>query len=290
MELQMTVITKRTKKEEIFYISTRPYKTTDPLFVESMGISYPDKDYYMERKRDGNTLFTVFVFEYVISGKGYIECDGETYSVSQGDLYLLGDQHSHKYYPDKDDPFEKTWINVRGKFPAALIEAYACNKPVVIKKTDASGVFEKLRSSATSGMSYDEWHALTAVCLTELVVSLAGSSSKGADCIEEKIKFYIDSKTRANVTVASLASTFHLSEPYLISIFRDKFGITPKQYILQKKIEAAKKLLTKGHAEIKEISEILGFSSPYHFSTAFKKITGNTPHAYRTEIAKKAAK
>ena len=283
----MSSVTKRIKKEERFYSHTRPYKTTDPLYVESMGTTYPDKDYYVERKRDGNTLFNVLVFEYVISGKGYIECDGETYTVSEGDLYLLGDQHSHKYYSDKDDPFEKTWINVRGKFPSALIEAYGCNEPVVIKNTDASAVFERLREGATSDMSYDEWHSLAAVCITELVVALSENSSKGADCIEEKIKFHIDSKPRANVTVASLASTFHLSEPYLISIFKDKFGITPKQYILQKKVEAAKKLLTKGHAEIKEIAEILGFSSPYHFSTAFKKITGETPHSFRKLAEKK---
>ncbi|MBQ5809238.1 MAG: AraC family transcriptional regulator [Clostridia bacterium] len=281
----MQAITKRIQKEERFYSHTRPYKTTDPLYVESMGVTFPDKDYYMERQRDGNTLFNVLVFEYVISGKGYIECDGETYTVSAGDLYLLGDQYSHKYYADKDDPFEKTWINVRGRFPSALIDAYGCNKPVVIKRTDASAVFDRLREGATSDMSYDEWHALVAVCLTELVVALSESSAKGADCLEEKIKFYIDSKPRANVTVASLAAIFHLSEPYLISVFRAKFGITPKQYILQKKIDAAKKLLTKGHSEIKEISEILGFSSPYHFSTAFKKITGETPHAYRTRSA-----
>ena len=276
-------ITKRIKREERFYSHARPYQVTDPLYVESVGINYADKDYYMERERDGNTLFNVYVFEYVISGKGYIECDGEKYTVTGGDLYLLGDQHSHKYYADKDDPFEKTWINVRGKFPTALIKAYNCNKPVVIRKTDASGVFKRLREGAKSNLSYDEWHALAAVCLTELVVMLHGGYSKSADCIEEKIKFYIDSKPRANVTVASLAETFHLSQPYIISIVRKKFGITPKQYILQGRIDAAKKLLTKGHTEIKEISEILGFSSPYHFSTAFKKITGETPYQYRRE-------
>ena len=280
----MPEITKRIAKEDRFYSHTRPYKTTDPLYVESMGINYADKDYYMERKRDGNTLFCVYVFEYVLSGKGYIECDGEKYTVSQGDLYLLGDQLSHKYYADKDDPFEKTWINVRGKFPSALIEAYGCNKPVIIKKTNAAPVFEKMKQAATSGMSYDQWHGLVATCLTELVVSLSETAEKSADCIEDKIKFYIDSKPRAHVTVASLAETFHLSQPYLISIFHKKYGITPKQYILQTKTEAAKNLLSKGKCEIKEISDILGFSSPYHFSTAFKKQTGETPYSYRKKM------
>ncbi|MBQ7011809.1 MAG: helix-turn-helix domain-containing protein [Clostridia bacterium] len=279
----MSEVTKRIAKEDRFYSHTRPYKTTDPLYVESMGKTYPDKDYYVERKRDGNTLFSVYVFEYVISGKGYIECDGETYTVSEGDLYLLGDQLSHKYYADKDDPFEKTWINVRGRLPAALLDAYGCNKPVVIRHTDASAVFERLRLGAQSDVGYDQWHTLAAVCLTELVVALSDSDNKGADCLEEKIKFYIDSKPRANVTVASLAEIFHLSQPYLISIFHKRFGITPKQYILQKKMEAAKKLLAKGNSPINEISDILGFSSPYHFSAAFKRITGETPFKYRKE-------
>jgi len=274
-------ITKHDEHEELYFFNTRRYNTAAPIHVESCGISHPDPEYYMERKRNAQTLYAVYVMEYVYKGKGYIECDGQKYTVSAGDCYLLGNELSHKYYSDKDDPMEKTWINLRGNFVSALVKTYGCDKPVVIAHADCSGIFKRLRECYTSGADYEETNDIAALCAAEFVITLAKSARKSPDCIEEHIKEYIDNGFRFGVTVSDLAKRFHLSQPYLISIFHEKFGITPKQYILQKKIWAAKSLLGKESCDMRSIAETLGFSSVYHFSSAFKKATGETPGSFR---------
>ena len=55
----------------------------------------------------------------------------------------------------------------------------------------------------------------------------------------QKIKQYIEANIDSDISVTTIAKQFYLSETHVIRIFRDKFGITPKQYILQRKMQAA---------------------------------------------------
>lgn len=278
-------VAKHTEKEELIFFNTHPYNTNMPLHVESCGISHPDPDYKMERMRTEDKLFGVCVFEYVFEGKGYIECKGKTYEVSAGDSYLLGDEASHLYYADKDEPFGKIWINVRGNFIRSLVSDFGCKRDVVISHTDTSHIFEKIRNGYLSNTDYDKMNDLVAVCATEFVIAVSKNARKSNDCLEERIKAVIDNGLHFDITVADLAERFHISQHHLISIFRNKYEVTPKQYILQKKVWAAKNLLAKESCDMNSVAEILGFSSVYHFSSTFKKLTGETPGSYRAKHA-----
>ena len=58
-------------------------------------------------------------------------------------------------------------------------------------------------------------------------------------------------------------------------------GISPGQFILQKKMETATQLLTSTDLPIASIADSLGFGSQFYFSNFFKKQTGMTPSSYR---------
>ena len=94
-------------------------------------------------------------------------------------------------------------------------------------------------------------------------------------------KTMIDEAPNFDITLAEVEKRFFLSKSYIIHLFSDEFNITPKQYILQKKIDAAKVLLRDARCELCEIADILHFSSVQHFSATFKRYTGMTPDSYR---------
>lgn len=83
--------------------------------------------------------------------------------------------------------------------------------------------------------------------------------------------------------IADLAAACGMSE----STFRREFhrfaGTSPKQYILDRKINKAKQMLRSGDYPIKEICLILGFYDDAYFSKLFKKATGLTPMQYVQE-------
>ncbi|MDE6168313.1 MAG: helix-turn-helix transcriptional regulator, partial [Acetatifactor sp.] len=70
---------------------------------------------------------------------------------------------------------------------------------------------------------------------------------------------------------------------YMVHAFTKYTGLSPINYLLQKRIQEGKALLESTACSIAQISAMLGFSSQSYFSQAFKKATGKTPAAYRNE-------
>jgi AraC-like DNA-binding protein len=85
------------------------------------------------------------------------------------------------------------------------------------------------------------------------------------------------------LTNAKIAAESNMSEVYFRKLFTKYFGISPKQFIIDRRIEKAKQLLSEGRLSISIISERCGFSNPYHFCRLFKEHTGATPTEYRKE-------
>jgi len=61
-------------------------------------------------------------------------------------------------------------------------------------------------------------------------------------------------------------------------------GTTPKQFILQKRINNAETLLQNKQYNIKEIAQIIGYDNPLYFSRIFQRTKGISPSEYRKNI------
>lgn len=108
----------------------------DPLlFISMAGRTTPRVSYRISRQDTFKQHF--YVMEYVISGKGHIRYDGKEYSVGAGDFYLLNTVHTHSYYADEKEPFEKIWINVYGRLIDSLCQAFRF-EPLLIRKVKSA--------------------------------------------------------------------------------------------------------------------------------------------------------
>jgi len=81
-------------------------KSNMPIVIENIGITHANPKYMIKRENSD-----LFVFEYVLSGVGYIEINNEIIKVEAGDVYCLEPGMTYCYYSDKNDPLEKIWIN-----------------------------------------------------------------------------------------------------------------------------------------------------------------------------------
>ena len=274
---------KKSASQDFIYISPFSYKMGDVLYVESMGVTQPTPNYRIERYRTGTKRFGIYVFEYVYSGKGYIECEGIKYSVGAGDLYFLNNNTSHIYYSDPNEPYRKIWINVRGSLVTKLLEAYSVTSPVVVLPLDVKSIFEEIRDIFTEKSDLEYKLERTGVCIHKIIAQMDKGLRKEELNIDlpQKLKMYIDNREDFSLTVEQLAEKFHLNSNYTTSVFKRKYGTTPKQYMLARKMTHAKQLLANKNCEIKEIAATLSFSSVYHFSNTFKHLTGQTPSEFR---------
>ena len=103
-----------------------------------------------------------------------------------------------------------------------------------------------------------------------------------------QIKNYLDSNYSENITLDTLAAITHMNKYYMAHAFVKYTGLSPINYLIQKRIQEGKELLESTSYSIAQISAMLGFSSQSYFSQAFKRTTGKTPIKYRNEYIKNA--
>ena len=90
-----------------------------------------------------------------------------------------------------------------------------------------------------------------------------------------------DARFGERLTVADLAREAGLSPAQFSREFRRTYGETPHQYLITRRMERAASLLTTTDRSVAEICMTVGWSSVGSFTTAFRRIHGVTPMAYR---------
>ncbi|WP_160724441.1 response regulator transcription factor [Bacillus sp. USDA818B3_A] len=118
----------------------------------------------------------------------------------------------------------------------------------------------------------------------EMITILRKQSSDGE---AHKIKQFVDSHYRENISLKSIAAKFYMNPVYLGQLFKKTYGIYFKDYLLQVRINEAKKLLRQSELKIYEIAERVGFNNTDYFVTIFGKFEKITPSEYRNKLLEK---
>ncbi len=92
---------------------------------------------------------------------------------------------------------------------------------------------------------------------------------------------YIYDHLSEDLSLREIAAFLQMSPNYFTSLFKQSTGLSAHQYVIQCRIEKAKRLLTKPDLSIFEVSQQVGFQSQSHFINVFRKQTGITPKTYR---------
>ena len=98
--------------------------------------------------------------------------------------------------------------------------------------------------------------------------------------IRRRLLDYIEAHLQSQISLRDLAAVADLSEFHLQRMFKQSCGISPYGYLLNRRMERARLMLT-GAEPIAQIATACGFSSQSHLTRAFKTMTGMTPLAYR---------
>lgn len=98
---------------------------------------------------------------------------------------------------------------------------------------------------------------------------------------------YIEKNIREKISIKELAKSVNLCEAYFSTVFKESVGLSPKQYILKKKIDLAVDLLHDNRYTIGDVSKKVGFDDSLYFSRVFKEKTGMSPYQFKKIIEQK---
>lgn len=97
----------------------------------------------------------------------------------------------------------------------------------------------------------------------------------------KRIKDYIEENLAEDLAIAQLAALIPMSQYHFARAFKATLGQTPHKYVIHRRIERAKVLLSVTELPVLDIAAQTGFSNPSHFASQFRKRTGATPRQYR---------
>lgn len=96
-----------------------------------------------------------------------------------------------------------------------------------------------------------------------------------------RVNEFIEENLDRDLELAEIAQAVELSPYHFARSFKQTTGFTPIQFLMQRRIELAKRLLIESKAPIVEVGLSAGFKNQSHFTTLFRKLTTMTPKTYR---------
>jgi len=200
-----------------------------------------------------------------------------------GDWMLIAPGYPHAY-GRRLDHFTEDSVAFDGPVARTLLRAGLFRSGIVRmgKERRLLPVIRALRT-ATLGAQL-EAHAL----LLTLVLELCGASGEPASGNAQRIDRLLEELRLVGRewTVAEMAEYCNWSENHFRRLFQAHAGMSPKEFLDQRRYHRAMELLSTEKLSIAETAKRLGYRDPFYFSRRFRELSGMTPSAYRQRYAR----
>lgn len=221
---------------------------------------------------------------YVLSGKATY--NGHPISAGQG--FLFTPNVAENVYPDKSDPPELLWFTSADPRFDELLPHYGADSKTKIFNHNSPAelqyikelVIAENRATISDGRMLELFFSVFKHHLNE-----QSSSPAPHTAAQRYIDFsinYIKAHYNDEISVSRLTELLGVSQPYLYRIFMETFNKSPKAFIMEYRINQAKKLLTETVLSISDIALAVGYSDSFAFSKAFSSIQNTSPSEYRS--------
>lgn len=221
----------------------------------------------------------------VMSGDLSVCCQGNTVSLSAGDVIIIPPNMPYKYTNASGGNMSYLWVHFTGSHAKRILEAYGFKYfPEVFTAADTNILSLKFKTIFDAYSKKDEFRdAELSSLLDLLLISVARSCLfPEASCNElTRSVNIINSSYNTDIKIPDLAKAEHLSVSRYNFLFKRQFGISPTKYILRLRMNCARDLLVNTDLSVKQIGLVSGYNDSHFFSKTFKEFMGMSPSEYR---------
>lgn len=268
-----------------------PAKVGENMKVLNMGIATSHSSgEFCTRKIFSHYTVSCFATPY------RYEKNGKILSGSVGDtvINIPGEAVYHGDFADNGSGFVNDWMYIGGDEIDGIIKKY----PIPLNTAVHTGNKHFLRAYMENIndemiMNKNGCDDMIKAVVTQLLIELhRASTNRAADEKERlaKARYTIIKNPEKEHTVESLAKLCGYSPGRFAHLYRDIYGITPLQSVINERINMAKSLLEYGGLSVSDVAAACGFRNIYYFSRCFKDKTGVSPNEYKKASDKQRAK
>ena len=273
----------------------------DPFYNLLVGMRFiPDKFGYINTKIDCNTRIILdFEIIYFEKGKCEIIIEDKKYMCTEGDLMIITPFIRHQMKSDSSLKLKNYYIHF-DVAPIFLHNDFVSNMQSVmnkrIKVKDNSTIkrlFKTLKTELRKGeIGHRVIYETVLLQILTLIYrensnSIVNTSSIINTNFNHRYRYitnncvqYIYDNIEKKITPTDLCKFLDISQTTLLNAFKFTFNLTPVKFVQLIKVKYAEQLLKTKKLSVREVSELLGFSSPFYFSKVFKSYFNCSPKQY----------
>ncbi len=244
--------------------------------VRILSVGY-SKNPHITRYGPGRRSHTLI--HYCTEGKGCF--NGHPITKGMGFIIRPGD--FEEYYADEKDPWTFLWLFTDGDC-TDLLPAFDEDPETHIFTYGYTEGIREIQRELT--LTYNRPNPpLYPMQLLLRVLSLHPTATDNRTGIgytyASHCRNYMEVHLHEHITVENIAKSIGITTSYLYRCFHRAYGISPKQFLSQKRLETAKLLLASGELTVSEIGRAVGYEDVLEFSRFFRTATGYSPSHYQ---------
>ena len=222
-----------------------------------------------------------------LSGTGWVQANGHRVTLYPGNIYLIPAQQMLSYGTESGTVID--WLHFLPESPRILqallsiqgvreLESGVAHWRAVCREFET--FFSKPSESLTCRV-----HAMILDLTGRIIEGYVQPDLQATERIkrlEPAIRFMDDHSTQfPQPTLAQVAATIHISAEHMHRLFREAMGMTPFEYILNRRMQLARTLLLQGKLRVGEVAQACGYESALYFSRVFRRHYKCTPRSMR---------
>lgn len=232
---------------------------------------------------------------YITKGLGEFQIEDKRFPVSEGNLIIVNPHIEHTEFSSKESPLEYISLSIEGMifefdkpYKNQNYGLYNCDSikdrinpilQLLLLEAEEEGM-----NHETSCQNLAEMFVIHVMRMQNLSLHPSLDTKMSKEC--GAAKRYIDSNYMENITLDLLAELTHMNKFYLVHSFTKYTGLSPINYLTQKRVQISMEYLASTDYSIAQIASSVGFSSQSYFSQVFRKALGMTPVQYRKQQIK----
>lgn len=253
------------------------------FYTQEVGYFKTFHPYFSEREN-----LDSFLIVYTVSGKGYLEYEGQTYPITKGQCFYINCEQHHLYRTDREEDWEILWIHFNGNSALGYYKEFTRNGFQILSVRDEFFMERTLWRIIALNQKKDLTTELVTSnlingMLTELLLQTATNNADTfliPDYIRQIVR-EIDKNFKSGLPLSYFEEFTHRSRYHILKEFKKYIGVTIHEYIITARISYAKELLKYSDLPVSEIAFESGMNNVTHFINLLKAREGTTPLAYR---------